>query len=73
MKELINRLKAETPDFFKKVRSIAIYIASGATAAWTANSTMGLNLPETLLDVFKYIIVAAAFTGVTAQLTKTDK
>lgn len=70
MKELILRFKSETPAFFKQLRKIALYVASGSISVWTANATMGLNLPETLLNVLKYVIVAAAFTGITAQLTK---
>ena len=69
-KTIKERWVAESPAFFKGVRKFAITLGSSATAIWTANSTMTLNLNETILTVCKYTIAATIGMGLTAQLTK---
>lgn len=61
-----------TPKFFIGVRKFAITLGTSATAIWTANQSMNLELNETFLNVCKYTITAMVAMGLTAQLTKTD-
>lgn len=70
LKTIKERWMAESPAFFKGVKKFAAALATSATAVWTANSTMGLNLNETVLTVCKYTIAATIGMGITAQLTK---
>ena len=69
VQEILKRWKAETPDFFKKLRKIAIGIGSSATAVWVANANMDLELGEPVLAVCKYSIAFCAALGLTSQLT----
>lgn len=68
--EIKDRWTSKSPIFFKKIRTIAICIVGTSTAIWTANSTMNLELNETLLQVLKYVIVGGIACGLTANLTK---
>ena len=65
----VQRWKAESPEFFKKLRSIAIAIGSGAIAVWLANSNLGLQLDEITLSICKYTIAFCAAAGFTSKLT----
>jgi hypothetical protein len=69
VQEILKRWKAETPDFFKKVRKIAISLGSSATAVWVANSSMDLELAEPVLGICKYTIAFCAAVGLTSQLS----
>lgn len=69
---ILTRWQAETPNFFKGVKKMAITLGSSATAVWVANDTMSLGLHPTVLEVCKYLIAIAAAMGVTAQLTQVD-
>lgn len=66
------RWKAELPDFFKKLRNLAIALGVSATSVWVTNTTMDLKLPEKVMDICKYTIAIAAAAGMTSQLTKKD-
>ena len=73
MKELINRFKAETPVFFKKLRSIALAI-SGACAAMavcygTLPEGFSSAIPHSLIT---HLAVASLVAAGIAQLTKKD-
>jgi hypothetical protein len=65
----LQRWKAEAPEFFKKLRAIAITIGTAATSVWVANSSLGLNLDEMVLSICKYTIAFCAAVGLTSQLT----
>lgn len=69
LKTIVNRWKAETPDFFKKVKRLAIAIGVPAFGVWQANSMFSLQLDEITLTICKYTIAACAAMGLTAQLT----
>jgi uncharacterized protein (DUF697 family) len=69
---IISRWKAETPSFFNKLKKLAIALVGSATAVWTANSTMSLELSPFVLSICKYIIAMSVAMGVTAQLTQVD-
>ena len=67
--EIKERIKSETPDFFKRLRNIALVILTSTAAAYTINSTMGLGLN---LDFLSYVIVVCAAVAGTSQLPKKD-
>ena len=72
LKTIKERWVAESPVFFKGVKKFAITLGTSATAIWTANSTMNLNLDSVVLVICKYTIAGTIGMGLTAQLTKTD-
>lgn len=65
----IKRLKAETPDFFKKLQKLSISLGISAVAVWTANSTLDLQLDETTITICKYTIAVCAAIAGTSQFT----
>jgi len=67
------RIKLETPVFFKRLRNLAIYIGGSATAVITANATIPLNLPTKIITLCSYIIAICVAIAGTSQLTKKDK
>lgn len=72
MKELIERWRSELPDFWRKVRNGAIWLVGVCTTIYLSNSSMELNLPESVLTICKYGMVFGTATGLNAQLTKKD-
>ena len=68
-KEIRKRWKAESPDFFVKVKSVAITVGSSAIAVWLANSSLNLALDEVVLGFCKYTIAFCAAAGLTSKLT----
>lgn len=72
LKELKERWKAEIPEFWLRVKALAVTVTTGAAAVWLANDTMHLGLSGLILDICRYTIVAGVFTGLSAQMTKTD-
>lgn len=72
MKNIIKRLKAETPAFWKKVRKFA-YVAGGISAAViAANLTQELNLHADLIQALKYVVAVSAAIAASASLTVKD-
>lgn len=72
--EIIDRLKAETPVFFKKIRTIAISLSAASLSA----STFYSQLPSGFTDLIpKAVISTIAVSGVVfafiAQCAKSDK
>lgn len=67
--EFSTRWKAELPAFFDKLKKYSLGVAASATAIWTANATLNLQLDEITLAVCKYIIAFATAVGLTSQLT----
>lgn len=60
MKELIDRWKSKSPEFWIKVKKIALVIGTSAVGVWTINSTMGLDLDKWIIEICKYSIGIAA-------------
>lgn len=71
-KQICERWKSDTSAFFNKLKHAAIAVGTSATAVWTVNSTMGLDLSEPVLAVCKYTIAFCAAVGLTSQLTVKD-
>jgi hypothetical protein len=66
----IERWKAESPDFFKKLQKVAFSVGGSAIAVRVADTTLDLSLAPWLLSVISYIIAACVAIAGTAQLTK---
>lgn len=59
MSELVKRLLAKTPRFFKKLRAIAIAIGTLSTLIVTS----GLAIPDTYLFIIGQVGIAAGIVG----------
>lgn len=73
MKEFIERWKTESPIFFKKIRTIALYVATASTAATVFYSQLpAFAQPYVPVSVLKYCIVAGFVAAFVSNLTKVD-
>lgn len=70
---LLNRIKAETPPFFKKLRALSLIITAIATSLLTSQSLIsGFVLPDMIKNIATYCIIggiAIAATSTTAAVT----
>ena len=62
------RIKAETPSFWKKVQKIGIVVA----ALGGAIATAPIALPAAIVALGGYLATAGAVTGILSQLTVED-
>ena len=72
MKEIIDRVKAPTPTFWKKMRNLGVAIGSSAFTVFMVNKTFELGLPEKIITVSTYVFTACAALVGSALLTKQD-
>jgi hypothetical protein len=70
MNELFERIKSESPAFFKKLKAIALSLGGSALAVLAVNATTDLHLPEVTLTGIGYVVAVCAAIAGTAQLTK---
>ncbi len=70
--EIIERLKADTPLFFKKARNLSFRVGGSAAAVIVANSSMSLRLDETLISVLGYVVAVCVAIAGTSQLAKKE-
>jgi len=70
---VIQRIFAPTPQFWQRIRSLAVAVGGSAVAVLTANSTLDLALPVIVITIVKYAIAMCVAIAGTAQLTKEDK
>jgi Ca2+/Na+ antiporter len=69
MKEILERIKAPTPKFFKRLRSIGISVAAiGATLL-----AAPVALPDVIINIAGYLVTAGGVLGIVSQTTKMDK
>lgn len=69
---MLERLRSETPAYFKALRNGALTFGTCAFAAVQVANQINLTTPF-VLDTLKYLVVACAFIAGTSQLTtKTD-
>ena len=68
MNEIINRIKAPTPKFFKTLRTIGISMAAIAATILTAP----VALPAIVIQIAGYVAVAGGVIGVISQTAKED-
>lgn len=67
--EIVQRVKAPTPNFFKKLRNIGLVLAAVGAAIVTAP----ISLPAALVTAAGYAAVTGSVIGAVSQLTtKTD-
>lgn len=65
---LIERIMAETPNFWKKVRHLAIALFLVSTAIITYGAQFGVG--ESILNIASYVVAIGATLGISAQMTK---
>ena len=68
MKKIIDRAKAPTPAFFKKLRNIGLTLAAISTAIVTAP----IALPAVVVTAAGYVAVASGVISAVSQITTTD-
>lgn len=69
---LINRIKAETPPFFKKLRSISLTITAIATSLLTSQSVIsGFVLPDSIKNIATYCIIGGIAIAATSSAAVT--
>jgi hypothetical protein len=67
---LLERLSAETPNFFKKVINISLTISAAGAAVLGANSTVpDLNLPPNIVTYAKYAVLAGIVAAAVSKTT----
>lgn len=64
-----NRIKSESPQFFKTLKQIAYTVGASSVAVITANTTFSLALPATLITILSYVIAVCVAIAGTSQLT----
>ena len=68
MKKIIDRAKAPTPTFFKKLRNIGLTLAAISAAIVTAP----IALPAAVVTAAGYVAVASGVISAVSQITTTD-
>ena len=75
LKELKERWKSESPDFWKKVKNFAVTLGTSAVAVLASDKLFDLQnygVPQLVFTIAGYVIVACATLGLSAQITKKD-
>jgi hypothetical protein len=75
IKEIKQRWKAESPDFWKKVKHFAVTLGTSAVAVLASDKLFDLQtygVPQLVFTIAGYVIVACATLGLSAQITKKD-
>lgn len=67
--EIVKRLKAPTPKFFKKVRNLGLVL----TAIGTGIIGAPVVLPVAFASIGGYLVLGGTIAAGVAQLTKEDK
>lgn len=73
IKEIKERWKSETPEFWKKVMNFAITLGTSAVAVLGADKLFELQsygVPQIVFTIAGYVIVACAALGLSAKITK---
>ncbi len=68
MSEIIDRIKAPTPKFFKTLRTIGLSMAAIAATVLTAP----VALPAIIIQIAGYVAVAGGVLGIISQTAKED-
>jgi len=69
MKEIIARVQAPTPKFFKKIRTIGLTLGAIGGALLTAPIT----LPATVISIAGYLATAGVIASAISTVAKEDK
>lgn len=71
--ELLLRIKAETPPFFKLIRSVGTAVITFCTPIVAIPSTyIGINLHPLVIKVCSHLLVAGVIMVSLSSLTKND-
>ena len=68
MKEILNRIKAPTPGFFKKIRTIGLTLGAIGSALLAAPVT----LPTSVLSIAAYLATAGIVASAVSTVAKED-
>ena len=68
MREIIDRIKAPTPKFFKTLRNIGLTMAAISATVLTAP----VALPAMIVQIAGYVAVAGGVLGIISQTAKED-
>lgn len=71
MKELIERFKAELPEFWKKFREFGLYL-TGVSATILFSPPIGVQIPEIIVKIAGYSATAGFVITALSQFTKKD-
>lgn len=70
-RETIKRIKSETPEYFRKIKKISIWITTTATGLVGAKILIpGFILPSKIEIVCSYVIVAGIIAGLISTTAK---
>ncbi len=72
MRELLLRLQAESPNFFKKVRKLALSVSAGIGAVLMAQAQLTIPLPADLVKYLGWIMCICAGIGAASFLPVKD-
>ena len=73
--ELISRWKTESPDFWKNILKISVFLGTAAVGVLMADKQFDLQsygLPKEIFTACGYIIAFCFATGLSAKITKKD-
>jgi hypothetical protein len=76
IKEIITRWNATTPDFWKKIKAIAVKVGISAVSVLGADKLFSLQsygISPVVFTIAGYVIVVCATLGLAAQITQTPK
>lgn len=74
MNQLFERIKAQTPGWFKSVIRLSIVLAAAGGALLTVNSTVpGFKLPADIEKLAQWMVVAGVVAAAVAKTAKEDK
>ena len=68
--ELFDRITSPTPDFFKKLKKIALVLIGIAIALIGADKSGMVDLPEIVIQINTYMIIIGGAIFGTAQTAK---
>lgn len=70
MKTIVKRILSKTPQFFKKLRTLAYGVFVSGAAVLAANEELSLNLAPMAITIISYIIAVSAGVAGTSHLPK---
>lgn len=70
IKEIYERIKSESPSFFKKLRNLCIILVSTILVMLEANTMFELNIEESTISFLKNVVFILSGIAGTSILTK---
>lgn len=70
IKEIFERIKSESPSFFKKLRNLSIILVSTILVMLEANTMFELNIEESTISFLKNVVFILSGIAGTSILTK---